>query len=127
MEEPEAAHDQPVKVALLLPLSGSLASLGKAMSDAAQMAMFDLADRRFELMPIDDKGTANGSADAAEQAIANGARLILGPLLAPSVRAVAPLDCRRRHSGHRFLQRPEGELPRRSYHRLHPGSRGRRE
>ena len=91
VQEPEAAQDQPIKVALLLPLSGSLASLGKAMSDAAQMAMFDLADRRFELMPIDDKGTANGSADAAKQAIANGARLILGPLLAPSVRSVAPL------------------------------------
>ena len=91
VQEPEAAQDQPVKVAILLPLSGSLASLGKAMSDAAQMAMFDLADRRFELMPIDDKGTANGSADAAKQAIVNGARLILGPLLAPSVRSVAPL------------------------------------
>lgn len=91
VQEPEAAQDQPVKVALLLPLSGSLASLGKAMSDAAQMAMFDLADRRFELMPIDDKGTANGSADAAKQAIDNGARLILGPLLAPSVRSVSPL------------------------------------
>jgi ABC-type branched-subunit amino acid transport system substrate-binding protein len=61
------------------------------MSDAAQMAMFDLADRRFELMPIDDRGTTNGSADAAKQAVAQGAQLILGPLLAPSVRAVAPI------------------------------------
>jgi branched-chain amino acid transport system substrate-binding protein len=87
----EAPQDQPVKVALLLPLSGRLASLGTAMSDAAQMAMFDLADRRFELMPIDDKGTTNGSADAAKQAVEQGAELILGPLLAPSVRAAAPI------------------------------------
>jgi branched-chain amino acid transport system substrate-binding protein len=87
----EAPQDQPVKVALLLPLSGRLASLGTAMSDAAQMAMFDLADRRFELMPIDDKGTANGSADAARRAVEQGAELILGPLLAPSVRAAAPI------------------------------------
>ena len=90
VQEP-APQDQPVKVALLLPLSGSLANLGKAMSDAAQMAMFDLADRRFQLMPIDDKGTTNGSMDAARQAIAEGAQIILGPLLAPSVRAVAPI------------------------------------
>ncbi|MBK8174488.1 MAG: penicillin-binding protein activator [Rhodospirillales bacterium] len=87
----ELPQDQPVKVALLLPLSGRLAKLGKAMSDAAQMAMFDLADRRFELMPIDDKGTPGGAADAAKQAAANGAQLILGPLLASSVRAVVPI------------------------------------
>jgi ABC-type branched-subunit amino acid transport system substrate-binding protein len=61
------------------------------MSDAGQMAMFDLADRRFQLMPIDDQGTANGSADAAKQAVEQGAQLILGPLLAPSVRAVSPI------------------------------------
>ena len=78
-------------MALLLPLSGRLADLGNAMSDAAQMAMFDLADRRFTLMPIDDKGTVNGATDAATQAVAQGAQLILGPLLAPSVRAVAPI------------------------------------
>ena len=90
-QELEAAQDQRVDVALLLPLSGRLANLGNAMSDAAQMAMFDLADRRFALMPIDDKGTANGAADAAKQAVAQGAQLILGPLLAPSVRAVAPI------------------------------------
>ncbi|MGE5442249.1 MAG: penicillin-binding protein activator [Bacteroidota bacterium] len=90
-QESEAAQDQRVDVALLLPLSGRLADLGNAMSDAAQMAMFDLADRRFALMPIDDKGTVNGATDAATQAVAQGAQLILGPLLAPSVRAVAPI------------------------------------
>jgi ABC-type branched-subunit amino acid transport system substrate-binding protein len=87
----EAPREENVKVALLLPLSGKLASLGNAMSDAAQMAMFDVADRRFELMPIDDKGMASGSADAATQAVGQGAQLILGPLLSPSVRSVAPV------------------------------------
>ncbi len=87
----EATQEQPVKVALLLPLSGRLATLGRGMADAAQMALHDLADRRFELLPIDDKGTSSGAADAARQAIAAGAQLILGPLLAPSVRAVAPV------------------------------------
>lgn len=89
--EVQAPQEQSVKVALLLPLSGRLATLGRGMADAAQMAMHDLADRRFELLPIDDKGTSGGSADAARQAIAAGAQLILGPLLAPSVRAVAPV------------------------------------
>lgn len=91
IEGPAATIEQPVKVALLLPLSGSLSKLGTAMADAAQMAMFDLADRRFKLMLIDDKGTPGGAAEAARQATAEGAQLILGPLLAASVRAVAPI------------------------------------
>ena len=86
-----APAEQPVKVALLLPLSCRLANLGKAMADAAQMALFDLADPRFQLLPIDDKGTAAGSADAARDAIAQGAQMIIGPLLAASVTAVAPI------------------------------------
>lgn len=91
MENLPPAEEQPVKVALLVPLSGRLASLGKAMSDAAQMAVFDLADARFQLMPIDDSGTPDGAAAAARRAIAEGAQLIIGPLLATSVSAVAPL------------------------------------
>lgn len=87
----QAPREENVKVALLLPLSGKLANLGNAMSDAAQMALFDVADRRFELMPIDDKGMVSGSADAAKQAVGQGAQLILGPLLSPSVRSVAPV------------------------------------
>jgi branched-chain amino acid transport system substrate-binding protein len=87
VEVPPPAPEQPVKVALLLPLTGSLAKLGDAMGNAAQMAMYDLADRRFRLLPIDDKGTPAGSADAAKQAVAEGSQLIVGPLLAASVRA----------------------------------------
>ncbi|MFO1113289.1 MAG: penicillin-binding protein activator [Rhodospirillales bacterium] len=86
-----APVEQPVKVALLLPLSGRLASLGKAMADAAQMALFDLADLRFQLLPLDDKGTAAGSVAAANDAIAQGAQMIIGPLLGASVSAVAPI------------------------------------
>ena len=86
-----APAEQPVKVALLLPLSGRLANLGKPMADAAQMALFDLGDSRFELLPLDDKGTPAGAADAARDAIAKGAQMIIGPLLAASVSAVMPI------------------------------------
>ncbi|MHA1113124.1 MAG: penicillin-binding protein activator, partial [Alphaproteobacteria bacterium] len=79
------------RVALLLPLSGPQAALGAALLDAAQLALFDFADRRFALIPHDTKGRSDGARAAAEQAIAGGARLILGPLLAGSVAAVAPV------------------------------------
>lgn len=82
---------QATKVALLLPLSGTNAALGQSMLDAAQMALFDLAGDGFELMPRDTKGTPQGAADAARQAISEGARLILGPVFAPDVAAVRPV------------------------------------
>jgi branched-chain amino acid transport system substrate-binding protein len=78
-------------VALLLPLSGPNAPLGRAMLDAAQMALFDVADDRFALVPRDTQGTPAGAARAANQAIAQGAKLILGPLLMPEVEAVKPV------------------------------------
>jgi ABC-type branched-subunit amino acid transport system substrate-binding protein len=79
------------RVALLLPLSGPSAPLGKAMLDAAQLSMFELADKSFTLMPIDTGGTAEGARKAAAQAVQHRAQLILGPLHATSVDAVAPI------------------------------------
>jgi ABC-type branched-subunit amino acid transport system substrate-binding protein len=80
-----------IRVALLLPLSGPNATLGHALLDAAQLAVFDVADEHFELLPRDTGGTADGAARAATAALNDGARLILGPLLAPAVEAVKPV------------------------------------
>jgi ABC-type branched-subunit amino acid transport system substrate-binding protein len=79
-----------VRVALLVPLSGRQADLGQSMLDAAQMALFDIADQRFELLPYDTGGTPEGAAAAAQFAVGDGVSVILGPLLAGSVQAVAP-------------------------------------
>jgi ABC-type branched-subunit amino acid transport system substrate-binding protein len=79
------------RVALLLPLTGSYASLGTAMLQAAEMAFFDIADQDFVLLPRDTGGTPEGAARAAEEALADGAALILGPLFSASVGAVAPI------------------------------------
>jgi branched-chain amino acid transport system substrate-binding protein len=77
-----------LRVGLLLPLSGVNNALGNAMLDAAQMALFDVADKRLELMPHDTQGTPQGAAEAARAALADGAKLIIGPLLAAEVSAV---------------------------------------
>jgi ABC-type branched-subunit amino acid transport system substrate-binding protein len=83
--------DGRVRVAVLLPLSGASAELAASMLNAAEMAVFEIADDKFVLLPYDTKGTPDGAAAAAEAAIRTGAQIILGPLLAPSVEAVAPL------------------------------------
>ncbi len=85
---PAAMAQGTVKVAILLPLSGSNAAVGQSMLQAAQLALFDLGYDNFELMPRDTGGSAGGASSAATSAIADGAQLILGPLFAEEVRAV---------------------------------------
>lgn len=88
---PDAVQTSAVPpVALLVPLSGPYAGTGQAMVDAAQLAVYNLADDSFELVIKDTRGTPEGAARAAQEALAEGARLVLGPLLSTSVRAAAP-------------------------------------
>jgi branched-chain amino acid transport system substrate-binding protein len=81
----------PLKVALLVPLSGANADLGKAMLEAAQLALFTTASERLTLIPRDTAGTPEGAASAAKSALSEGAQLIIGPLLAAEVEAVKPV------------------------------------
>jgi len=78
-----------VPVAILLPMSGSRGALGKAMLDAAQLAVFEVAGKNFILLPYDTKGTPEGAEEAAARALGRGVKLILGPLLADEVTKVA--------------------------------------
>ena len=88
LQAPAGAND-PVRIALLLPLSGSDADIGRDLLDAAQLALFDASPKNFELTPRDTQGTPEGARDAAESAMQNGAQIILGPLFSSSVRAAA--------------------------------------
>jgi ABC-type branched-subunit amino acid transport system substrate-binding protein len=91
MPGPPGPVGGPVKVALLVPLSGANADLGKAMLEAAQLALFTTASEWLTLVPRDTAGSAQGAAGAARSAIADGAKLLLGPLLAAEVEAVKPI------------------------------------
>ncbi|MBO6561734.1 MAG: penicillin-binding protein activator [Nisaea sp.] len=86
-----AVPGAPDGIALLLPLSGQRASVGRAMLDAAQMAVFDIAGEDFNLMVYDTQGTPEGAEDAARLAVADGARIVLGPLYGRSAAAVRPI------------------------------------
>lgn len=88
--EGEVLATTAVRVALLLPLTGRNATLGEAMLNAAQLAVFDTADEHFELMPYDTAGNPQTAARAAQTALGEGATLIIGPLLSTSTQAAAP-------------------------------------
>jgi branched-chain amino acid transport system substrate-binding protein len=76
------------RVGLLAPLTGPNAGVGTSISNAANLAVMDTGGTKIRVTIYD---TATGAAAAAQHAIAEGNRVILGPLLAEDVRIVAPI------------------------------------
>jgi ABC-type branched-subunit amino acid transport system substrate-binding protein len=74
------------RVALLVPLSGANAGVGHSLENAATMALLDTNASNLRITTYD---TGTGAANAAARAIADGNKLILGPLLGDDVPAVA--------------------------------------
>lgn len=77
------------KVALIVPLSGVDGPIGTSISRAAALALVDTNNQQISLTVFDSASA--GAAAAANQALAAGNELILGPLTAGEVRAVAPI------------------------------------
>ncbi len=76
-----------VKVALILPLSaaGNAGIAGQAMRNAAEMGLAEFKAPNIRLLVKDDGGSGDGARLAGQQALDEGAELILGPLFAQSV------------------------------------------
>lgn len=79
-----------VKVGLILPLSagGNAGLAGQAMRNAADMALAEFSAPNIQLLVEDDGGNADNARAAAQQALDQGAQIILGPLFAQSVSVV---------------------------------------
>lgn len=73
------------RIALLLPMSGETGGVGQAVANATTMALLDTNASNLRITTYD---TAQGPEAAARQAVADGNKLILGPLFADSVPAV---------------------------------------
>ncbi|MBI1244584.1 MAG: ABC transporter substrate-binding protein [Alphaproteobacteria bacterium] len=84
-----AARKGPPRVALLLPLTGPNAGVGRALLDAATQAVFEVADDDFVLLVRDTGGTPQGAAAAMDWAVEQQARLVVGPLLGSETQAVS--------------------------------------
>jgi branched-chain amino acid transport system substrate-binding protein len=86
---PDQIGSGSVKVGLILPLtqtSGGASTVGVAMRDAAELALTEAGGNDLTLIVKDDHSTPDGAATAAQEALASGADLIIGPLFGPSVR-----------------------------------------
>ena len=101
--------NEPVRVALLVPLSGGAAPVGEAMLNAAQLALFEFDDPNILLIPKDTGGDPAKAAQVSREAISEGADIILGPLFANSGRRSPPV-CRSLPFQRTALSRAAGSI-----------------
>ena len=77
-----------VRIALLVPLSGSLEAVGQSLFRAALLALQDSKASDVVLLPFDTAGTPERARIAAHAAVESGAHAIVGPLLAENALAI---------------------------------------
>lgn len=78
----------PVKLAVLLPLSGALADAAEPVRDGLLAGYYNESRRRPELVFYDTGGNAAGAEAAYTRAVAEGADQVLGPLGRDEIDAV---------------------------------------
>mgnify|MGYP002780116025 CR=1 FL=1 len=74
------------RVALLVPMSGENGAVGQSIANASTMALLDTNAENLRITTYD---TARGVREAARRAVADGNKLILGPLMGDEVAQVA--------------------------------------
>lgn len=88
------APSSEAKVALLLPLSGQNAAIGRTLLQAAEMGVFDAAGDDFSLV-VRDSAAPGGPGAAVGSALQEGVKLVLGPVfsteIAPAAQAAGSL------------------------------------
>jgi branched-chain amino acid transport system substrate-binding protein len=79
-----------IKVGLILPLSaqGNAGVAAQSMKNAAEMALDEFKNPNIQLLVKDDAGVPQTAQAGAQQALDEGAEIIIGPLFAQAVSAV---------------------------------------
>ncbi len=85
------ADHTPVRVGVILPFSSgtpAVRALAASMLKAAQLALYESGNRDILLITADEGSTPESAAGAAVRLLDQGAEILVGPLYAPSVRAI---------------------------------------
>ncbi|HEY0331596.1 MAG TPA: penicillin-binding protein activator [Rhodopseudomonas sp.] len=92
-QQPAAVGAGQVKVGLILPLSapGNAGVAAQSMKNAAELALAEFQNPNIQLLIKDDAGNPQGAQAGTQQALDEGAEIILGPLFALAVPATAQL------------------------------------
>jgi ABC-type branched-subunit amino acid transport system substrate-binding protein len=86
---PKVDASKPIPVALLVPQSSEgTAQIASDLENAARLAAAQLDDLEIDLRVYDTAGDATVAASVAQQAVDDGAKIIIGPLYAEAANAV---------------------------------------
>jgi ABC-type branched-subunit amino acid transport system substrate-binding protein len=90
-QQPAVAGTGQNRVGLILPLSasGNAGVAAQSMKNSAEMALAEFQNPNIQLLIKDDGGSPQGAAQGAQQALEEGAEIMLGPLFALSVPSTA--------------------------------------
>lgn len=86
--------NQPVRVALLLPYGTGdpgREQIAHSLENAARLAQRDVTNATIDLVVYPTAGTTGGGSAAASQAVAEGAKLIVGPLFSTETAGAGPV------------------------------------
>jgi len=88
---PDQIGSGPVKVALIVPLTQSTGPsvVGTSLRNAAELALSETGSSDITLLVKDDHSNPDGARAATQEALGQGAELVIGPLFAPNVREAA--------------------------------------
>lgn len=84
-------NQQPKKIALLLPLQGRLAEAGEAVHDGFFAAYYQQLGSQQALPSVREYDTSKGATAAYQEALKDGAELIIGPLDKEDVNQITKL------------------------------------
>ncbi|MTI03107.1 penicillin-binding protein activator [Roseibium sp. RKSG952] len=87
---PSINTSKPVPVALLVPKGSAQsgdAALAQSLENAARLAMADLKNVQIDLRVYDTAGNASTASAVAQQAVSDGAKIIIGPVYAQAANA----------------------------------------
>lgn len=90
-QQPATIGAGKIRVGLLLPLSaqGNAGVAAQSLKNAADLALAEFQNPDIQLLVKDDAGNAQVAQQAAQQAIDEGAEIILGPLFAVAIPGAA--------------------------------------
>lgn len=90
---PDGKPQKPVRIGMVLSLSGygPQTVAAKGLKQAGELALFELDNPLVQLIVKDDKGSPQGAAQAAQEAIGEGAEILIGPMTGAAASAVAPV------------------------------------
>ncbi|MGD2136846.1 MAG: penicillin-binding protein activator [Gammaproteobacteria bacterium] len=93
LDSMRGAGQPPERIALLLPLNGELAGAASAVRDGIMAAYYDspAASTQPNIRLYDSGATAATALAAYQQAVADGAQFVIGPLHKDAVQALAEL------------------------------------